>query len=98
MSEQKQEMPRLVWLHPWIEARMFSLEQQPEHLPYVPESELARVRRETWEAAILVAQGWATSPSCNEVHTDNPCCHVRTGAGIAAALEQARDESEGQDE
>jgi hypothetical protein len=44
--------------------------------------------RETWERAARVADQWAHSHSCS-AHEDNPCCHVRTGAGIADAIRQA---------
>lgn len=47
---------------------------------------------EAWDKAIEIAEGWARSPSCLEPHEDNPCCHVRTGAGIADALRKARHE------
>ena len=47
----------------------------------------ARVRAETWEAAAQIADGWANSSSCRH-HTDDPCCHVTTGAGIAAKLRE----------
>lgn len=41
--------------------------------------------REERERAAVISDGWATSKSCAS-HDDNPCCHVRTGAGIAAAI------------
>lgn len=37
------------------------------------------------EAAAVVSDGWANSKSCDS-HDDNPCCHVRTGAGIATTI------------
>lgn len=43
--------------------------------------------RRTLEKAADKADEWANSHSCTH-HDDNPCCHVRTGAGIAAALRQ----------
>lgn len=48
-------------------------------------------RDEQREVDARVADGWARSPSCSEEHTDNPCCHVRTGAGIAAAIRANRE-------
>jgi len=36
------------------------------------------------ERCAKIADGWASSKSCM-YHDDNPCCHVRTGAGIAEA-------------
>jgi hypothetical protein len=44
--------------------------------------------RATWEQAASIADQWAHSASCAH-HEDNPCCHVRAGAGIAAAIRQA---------
>lgn len=41
--------------------------------------------REGLERAVQKADQWASSASC-QFHDDNPCCHVRTGAGIAAAI------------
>lgn len=46
---------------------------------------LRQVASEERERAASVADKWATSESC-EIHDNNPCCHVRTGAGIAAAI------------
>ena len=43
-----------------------------------------RVREER-EACAHKADGWANSQSCGH-HDDNPCCHIRTGVGIAAAI------------
>lgn len=37
------------------------------------------------ERCIAIARQWADSKSCTQ-HDDNPCCHVRTGEGIASAL------------
>lgn len=37
------------------------------------------------ENAANIADLWATSQSCAE-HSENPCCHVRTGAGIAEKI------------
>jgi len=37
------------------------------------------------ERCAQVADGWADSKSCQH-HDDNPCCHVRTGTGIAEAI------------
>ena len=34
---------------------------------------------------VELASQWADSPNCN-VHTDDPCCHRRTGAMIAQAI------------
>lgn len=42
-----------------------------------------------WDKAIAVAQTWADGPSCS-THDYDPCCHVRTGAGIVEALEASR--------
>ena len=41
--------------------------------------------REEREACAHKADGWANSQSCGH-HDDNPCCHIRTGVGIAAAI------------
>lgn len=38
------------------------------------------------KSAAKIARAWADSPSCAEPHTDDPCCHVRTGAGIASKI------------
>lgn len=37
------------------------------------------------EDAAKVADGWAQSRSCSS-HDYDPCCHVRTGAGIRDAI------------
>jgi hypothetical protein len=42
------------------------------------------------EEAARVADQWANGKSCDH-HDDNPCCHVRTGAGIAAAIRKLAD-------
>lgn len=41
--------------------------------------------RQGIEDAARVADAWAQSHSCAN-HDDNPCCHVRTGAGIRDAI------------
>jgi hypothetical protein len=40
------------------------------------------------ERCAKVADKWAQSASCDS-HDTNPCCHVRTGAGIAEAIRTA---------
>ena len=52
----------------------------------------ATVERETLERAAEIADEWANSESCRQ-HEDNPCCHVRTGAAIAAKLRQRAKET-----
>jgi hypothetical protein len=37
------------------------------------------------EADAQIAEVWANSKSCKH-HDNDPCCHIRTGAGIAAAI------------
>lgn len=44
-----------------------------------------RERLRGMERAAAVADEWAKSRSCNW-HDDDPCCHVRTGAGIAEKI------------
>lgn len=44
-------------------------------------SDLRRAWEQGRDAASEIAHRWATSKSCDQ-HSDNPCCHVRTGAGI----------------
>jgi hypothetical protein len=41
------------------------------------------------EVAAQMADQWATSQSC-KYHDDDPCCHVRTGAGIATAIRELK--------
>jgi hypothetical protein len=41
------------------------------------------------ERAAKVADLWAKSHSC-DVHDENPCCHVRTGVAIAAAIREGK--------
>ena len=45
----------------------------------------AEVRAQERWACAEVADGWTKSKSCQS-HEENPCCHVRTGAGIAQAI------------
>ena len=47
-----------------------------------------QVRAEQREQDAQIAERWAQSPSCSH-HDDNPCCHVRTGLGITAAIRSA---------
>lgn len=42
-------------------------------------------KAEEREKCARVADQWAESKSCSS-HDENPCCHVRTGAGIAGAI------------
>lgn len=58
-----------------------------------------RARLEGMETSARIADQWALSHTCNQ-HDYNPCCHVRTGAGIAgkiraelATLERGGEES-----
>lgn len=44
-----------------------------------------RERLRGMEDAAKIADLWATSTTCT-IHDENPCCHVRTGAGIADAI------------
>lgn len=37
------------------------------------------------ERCARVADRWTNSKSCDS-HSSNPCCHVRTGKGIATAI------------
>ena len=41
------------------------------------------------ERCAKVADRWANSHSC-DVHDDSPCCHIRTGAAIAAAIREGK--------
>jgi hypothetical protein len=41
--------------------------------------------RDTRERCAQIADLWAKSKSCDK-HDDDPCCHVRTGAGIAERI------------
>jgi hypothetical protein len=41
-----------------------------------------------YEECAKIADRWAVSFVCTG-HEDNPCCHVRTGAAIAAAIREA---------
>ena len=43
------------------------------------------VRERVKEECAKVADRWASSHSCNQ-HDADPCCHVRTGVGIAVAI------------
>lgn len=52
------------------------------------QSQLAAER----ERCASIADRWTNSPSCSS-HDENPCCHVRTGYGIAAAIRQQDTES-----
>ena len=46
---------------------------------------VATRERDQIELAAKVADQWANSASCDQ-HDSDPCCHVRTGAGIAAKI------------
>ena len=46
---------------------------------------LATVRQDERERCAKIADTWTNSHSC-DVHDDNPCCHVRTGAAIAELI------------
>lgn len=45
--------------------------------------------------AAEIADKWALSKSCNN-HSDNPCCHVRTGKAIAEAIRAEADKLKGE--
>lgn len=53
---------------------------------------LAAARDEEREICAKVADLWANSHSCDS-HDYEPCCHVRTGFSVAAAI-RARKETE----
>lgn len=55
--------------------------------------DIAEAEARVWEEAAKIADGWANSRSC-KAHDDNPCCHVRTGAGIASALRSKKSNPE----
>lgn len=59
-----------------------------DHLYPLLEAVAAAVRQEQAERDAQIADQWANSQSCGH-HTDNPCCHVRTGASIAEAIRSA---------
>lgn len=47
-----------------------------------------KARSEAFEECARIADKWAMSASCGR-HDDDPCCHVRTGDGIASAIRRA---------
>ena len=49
---------------------------------------LAAVRQEEREACATIADRWAASTTPCDDHSDNPCCHVRTGRAIADAIRE----------
>jgi hypothetical protein len=52
----------------------------------------AEVRQRETTRAAGIADKWALSHSCKH-HTDDPCCHVRTGAAIASAIRAGEGET-----
>jgi len=52
------------------------------------EHAIATALQEQRERDAKVADKWANSKSCQD-HDNDPCCHIRTGEGIAAAIRKA---------
>jgi hypothetical protein len=64
----------------------------PDGVPIL-DKHLKKARAEGFRAgleeAARIADQWADSVSCTN-HDDDPCCHVRTGIGIADAIRRRR--------